>query len=36
MPLYRRMEPNAQLLEFKCVEFTELFMYEHLLEPSSD
>ena len=36
MPLYRRMEPNAQLLEFKCVEFTELFMYEHLLESSSD
>ena len=36
MPLYRRMEPNAQLLEFKCIEFAEMFMYEHLLEPSSD
>ena len=36
MPLYRRMEPDAQLLEFKCIEFAELFMYEHLLEPSSD
>src|SRR5262245_43429743 len=23
MPLYRRLEPNAQLLEFKCVEFSE-------------
>ena len=36
MPLYRRMEPNAQLLEFKCIEFAEMFMYEHLLESSSD
>jgi len=36
MPLYRRMEPNAQLLEFKCIEFAEIFMYEHLLESSSD
>jgi len=23
MPLYRRLEPNVQLLEFKCVEFSE-------------
>jgi hypothetical protein len=29
MPLYRRLEKNAQLLEFKCVEFVEL-MYGHL------
>jgi len=36
MPLYRRMEPNAQLLEFKCIEFAEMFMYEHLLESLSD
>ena len=36
MPLYRRMEPNAQLLEFKCIEFAEPFMYEHLLEPSGE
>ena len=27
MPLYRRMERNAQLLEFKCVEFVEELMY---------
>jgi hypothetical protein len=27
MPLYRRQERNAQLLEFKCVEFVEELMY---------
>jgi hypothetical protein len=27
MPLYRRLEKNAQLLEFKCVEFVEEMMY---------
>jgi hypothetical protein len=27
MPLYRRMEKNAQLLEFKCVEFSEELLY---------
>ena len=27
LPLYRRMEPNAQLLEFKCVEFVEELMF---------
>jgi hypothetical protein len=27
MPLYRRLESNAQLLEFKCVEFAEELMY---------
>ena len=32
MPLYRRIEQNAQLLEFKCVEFTEEYIYGHLLE----
>lgn len=30
MPLYRRVEANAQLLEFKCVEFAEELMYGHL------
>jgi hypothetical protein len=30
MPLYRRLEPNARLLEFKCVEFAEELMYRHL------
>ncbi len=27
MPLYRHVEKNAQLLEFKCVEFVEELMY---------
>ncbi len=27
MPLYRRMEPNAMILDFKCVEFVEELMY---------
>ncbi len=27
MPLYRRMEPDAMLLDFKCVEFVEELMY---------
>jgi hypothetical protein len=26
-PLYRRMEKNAQLLEYKCVPFTEELLY---------
>jgi hypothetical protein len=30
MPLYRRIEHQAQLLEFKCVEFTEELLYGHL------
>ena len=30
MPLYRRQDKNAQLLEFKCVEFVEELMYGHL------
>jgi len=30
MPLYRRLEKNAQLLEFKCVEFVEELLYGHL------
>jgi hypothetical protein len=32
MPLYRRMEPNAQLLEFRCVPFSEMLLYGDLLE----
>ena len=27
MPLYKHVEPNAQLIEFKCVEFVEELMY---------
>jgi hypothetical protein len=30
MPLYRRREPNIQLLEYKCVPFAEELMYGHL------
>ncbi|MXY18165.1 MAG: hypothetical protein F4Y57_14555 [Acidobacteria bacterium] len=30
MPLYRRIDENMQLLEFKCVEFVEELMYGHL------
>jgi hypothetical protein len=30
MPLYRRVEKNAQLMQFKCVEFVEELMYGHL------
>lgn len=29
-PLYRRLEKNAQIMEFKCVEFVEELMYGHL------
>jgi hypothetical protein len=30
MPIYRRVEKNAQLMEYKCVEFAEELMYGHL------
>ena len=30
LPLYRRIDDNMQLLEFKCVEFAEELMYGHL------
>jgi hypothetical protein len=30
MPLYRRLEKNAQLMDFKCVEFVEELLYGHL------
>ena len=32
MPLYRRMEKNAQVIDFKCVEFSQAFMFAHLLK----
>jgi len=35
MPLYRRLEKNAQVLEFKCVEFVEELMYGHLRKQPS-
>jgi hypothetical protein len=30
MPLNRRLEPNAQLIEYRCIEFVEEFLYGHL------
>jgi hypothetical protein len=30
MPLYRRVEKSARLMEYKCVEFAEELMYGHL------
>jgi hypothetical protein len=33
-PLYRRMEPNIQLLEFKCVPFTEELLYGKFRKPA--
>ncbi len=30
MPLYRRLEKNAQIMELKCVEFAEELIYGHL------
>ena len=35
MPLYRRKEKNAQLFEYKCVEFVEELMYGHLRKKDS-
>ena len=36
MPLYRHVEPNAELVEFKCVEFAEELMYGHLRRQASN
>ncbi|MBI4888356.1 MAG: hypothetical protein HY824_14775 [Acidobacteria bacterium] len=30
MPLYRRLEPNMELLEYRCIEFAEEFLYGNL------
>jgi hypothetical protein len=30
MPLYRRVDKNAQIMEYKCVEFAEEVLYGHL------
>ena len=30
MPLYRRLEGNVKVLEYKCVEFVEELLYGHL------
>jgi hypothetical protein len=34
-PIYRRLEKNAKLLEFKCVEYTEELIYGHLRKPTN-
>ncbi|WP_201290868.1 hypothetical protein [Croceibacterium salegens] len=36
MPLYRRLEENAQLLEFKCVPFAEMYLYGDLYDTMDD
>jgi hypothetical protein len=35
MPIYRRVESNAQIMEFKCVEFAEEVVYGHLRKQPS-
>ena len=35
MPLYRRLDDNMQLLDFKCVEFAEELLYGHLRKEAS-
>jgi hypothetical protein len=32
MPLYRHVEPNAELLEYNCVEFSEPLLYGKFLK----
>ena len=36
MPLYRRVEPGARLMDFRCVEFAEELMYGDLRKPGAD
>ena len=36
MPLYRRLEDNIQILEFKCVEYAEEILYGHLRRQPAD
>ena len=36
MPLYRRAEAGAQILEFKCVPFSEELIYGHLVKGAQD
>jgi len=33
MPLYRRLEKTAQIMDFRCVEFVEDLIYGHLRKP---
>ena len=36
MPLYRRLDANARVLEFRCIEFAEPLMYGSLNRPSTE
>ena len=36
LPLYRRVEENVELMEFKCVEFVEEKLYGHLRKDPAD
>ena len=36
LPLYRRVEENAQLIEFKCIPFAEEILYGHLRAADSE
>src|SRR5580765_1987099 len=33
MPIYRRLEPNIQLVDYQCIEFAEEFLYGNLRKP---
>jgi len=35
LPIYRRIEPNMQLLEFKCAEFAEEYLYGEYRKPGT-
>jgi hypothetical protein len=35
VPLYRRVEPGARLMDFRCVEFAEELMYGYLRKPGT-
>jgi hypothetical protein len=35
MPLYRRMEDDARLLEFNCVKFSEPLLYGQYMTPEA-
>jgi hypothetical protein len=35
-PLYKHVEPNAQLTEYRCVEFSEEVIYGHLKKKASE
>jgi hypothetical protein len=36
MPLYRHVEKDARMLEYKCVEFSEELLYGHLRKKPSN